>query len=121
MDGEDLELFARSMQRRHEGPHGTCAGRWRSRTSRVDRGVDLRTACRHCDALRIPGCAQHHLVRPRPRASLHALGLDNKAEAGAVLPAIGQWDPPGVVNDRGLQVKGLAPERPRASTSPFSS
>jgi alkylation response protein AidB-like acyl-CoA dehydrogenase len=43
-----------------------------------------------------------HVVR-------HALGLSDQSGSGIVLPAIGQWDPPGRVNGHGLHVNGLAP------------
>ena len=38
----------------------------------------------------------------------HALGLGDTPDVGVVLPAIGQWDPAGTVDENGLQVNGLA-------------
>jgi hypothetical protein len=39
---------------------------------------------------------------------LHSLGLHPPPARGVVLPAIGQWDPPGTLSSDGLQVNGLA-------------
>jgi hypothetical protein len=47
----------------------------------------------------------------------YALGLSDRPDMGVVLPAIGQWDPPGTVNGHGLQVNGLAPAALRAQES----
>jgi Acyl-CoA dehydrogenase, C-terminal domain len=42
------------------------------------------------------------------RVILCALGVNEQSGLGTVLPAIGRWDPPGLMNRDGLQVDGLA-------------
>jgi Acyl-CoA dehydrogenase, C-terminal domain len=106
MDGEDLELFAQSVQRAtrdHTGQALDLALRdlgWTEALTFEPRAA-VATLFASQGANNTTSSAISHVLT-------HALGLDNKAEAGAVLPVIGQWDPPGVVNDNGLHVEGLA-------------
>jgi hypothetical protein len=48
---------------------------------------------------------------------LFGLGPSDKPVMGVVLPAMGEWDPPGTMDGHGLAVNGLAPAALRAQES----
>ncbi len=105
MDRKDLELFARSIgdaTQRNTGRSLDAALEeigW-SEALTIEPRAAIATLFECQGAGNVTSSALGHVV-------LHALGLDDTPEAGVVLPAIGQWHPPGTVTTRGLQVHGL--------------
>jgi hypothetical protein len=107
MDSEALALFERSLKsavREHTGQALDTAleevGWHDALASEPDAAISLLFALQ--GANNVSSSALCHVIR-------HALGLSDRRDTGVVLPAIGRWDPPGMINDGGLQVNGLAP------------
>jgi hypothetical protein len=115
MDREDLELFARSVGHATQMHTGQALDAalddigW-SDALTLDPRAAIATLFEFQGANNATSSALGRVVR-------HALELDVAPEAGVVLPAIGQWLPPGTLHSGGLQVDGLAPValRDRAS------
>jgi hypothetical protein len=106
MDREDLELFARSIRdatREYSGQTLDTAleqvGWYDALT--IEPRAAIATLFEYQGANNATSSALGHVV-------LHTLGLGLTVEAAVVLPAIGQWHPPGTETDSGLQVQGLA-------------
>ncbi len=105
MDGEELELFERSL--RHATASATGAELdaalvelgWHDALE-VDRRASVALLFGLQGEAGSTSAALDHLVAT-------ATGLAAAASTGVVLPAIDRWDPPGVVHGRTLQVAGL--------------
>ncbi len=117
MDREELDLFARSIRSATQGRSGPALDAalddvgWYDALT-IDPRTAIATFFEFQGSDNATSSALCHVVR-------HALGLDTTPDAGVVLPAIGQWHPPGTVDDRGLQVHGLY-RPPCAIRSPLS-
>ena len=115
MDGEDIELFARSIRnatQEHTGQALDVAlgdlGWYDALTVEPRAAIATLFECQGAD--NVTSSALCHVVQ-------HALGVDDTPAARVVLPPIGQWHPPATVTHRGLHVNGLVPAalRHRAS------
>jgi hypothetical protein len=106
MDAADLELFEGTIgnaTRAHTGQALDAAlehAGWYDAMTLEPRAA-IATLFQLQGAHNATSSGLSHVVR-------HALGLSNQSGLGIVLPAIGQWSPPGMVNSDGLQVNGLA-------------
>jgi hypothetical protein len=106
MDAADLELFENAIRmatKEHTGPALDAALEdvgWYDALP-IEPRAAIATLFQLQGAHNDSSSALGHVVR-------HALGLRTQPGTGIVLPAIGQWDPPGVVNAHGLLVDGLA-------------
>jgi Acyl-CoA dehydrogenase, C-terminal domain len=107
MDREDLELFARSVSQATQMHTGQALDAalddigW-SDALTLDPRAAIATLFEFQGASNATSSALGRVV-------LHALELDIAPGADVVLPAIGQWLPPGTLHSGGLQVDGLAP------------
>ena len=107
MDGEDLELFERTL--RHATDRNTGAALdaaldesgWHEALA-TDRRAAISLLFELQGASNSTSSALGHVVT-------HALGLPGSPGTGVVLPAIGRAGPPGAVLDHDLRVHGLAP------------
>ncbi len=105
MDGEDLELFERSLRHAtetHSGPaldDALSELGWHEALA-VDRRAAVSTLFRLQGAANATSSALGQIV-------LGELGLASPT-AGLVLPGIGRWDPPATIDDDRLTLSGLA-------------
>jgi Acyl-CoA dehydrogenase, C-terminal domain len=106
MDPADLELFEGTIEnatKEHTGPALDAAledAGWYAAMQHEPRAA-IATLFQLQGSHNVASSALSGLV-------LYALGLNEQSGLGAVLPAIGRWDPPGLINRYGLQVDGLA-------------
>jgi hypothetical protein len=106
MDGEDLELFERSIQHATESHTGaeldaalTELG-WHDAFV-VDHRAAIAILFRLQGASDVTSSAIDHVVTS-------GLGAELDASTGIALPAMNRWEPPGTVDGDGLCVRGLA-------------
>jgi hypothetical protein len=115
MDQADLELFEGSLRmatKEHSGAALDAALEdlgWYDALP-VEPRAAIATLFQLQGAHNASSSALGHVVR-------QALGLSDEPGLGIVLPAIGQWDPPGRVHAHGLAVDGLAPAALRGRAS----
>jgi len=106
MDPEDLELFRRSLRNATNDYTGQALDvaledvGWLDAMA-IEPRVAISTLFQLQGESNASSSALGHVV-------CCALGLSETPATEVVLPAIGQWDPPGTVNGRGLHVSGLA-------------
>jgi len=119
MDGEDLELFERSLRHATETHTGTALDAaldelgWHEAMAEDPRAA-IATLFGLQGGANVTSSALDHVL-------VSALGLDGDADAGIVLPDVGRWDPPGwidgsdlhssVLSVAGLATAGLAEQR----------
>jgi hypothetical protein len=106
MDAADLELFEGSLRKatkEYRGPELDAALAdigWYDALA-IEPRAAIATLFQLQGAENAASSALGHVVG-------HALGLSDEAGTAIVLPAVGQWSPPGLVDAQGLRVNGLA-------------
>jgi hypothetical protein len=106
MHSDDLELFQKSIRDATNDQTGEALDiaienvGWRDAMA-IEPRVAISTLFQLQGDRNVTSSALDHVVRC-------ALGLTAIPARGIVFPALGQWNPPGTVNSRGLQVGGLA-------------
>jgi alkylation response protein AidB-like acyl-CoA dehydrogenase len=106
MDGDDLELFERSLRHATEANTGGALDAaldelgWQEAMG-VDRRAAISTLFRLQGEANVTSSALSQVVA-------HVLTGEHSPAAELVLPPIGRWDPPGTVDGHDLHVRGLA-------------
>ena len=109
MDGEDLELFERSLRHATDTSSGDALDEaldelgWPEALA-DDRRAAVSTLFELQGAANATSSALAHVLTS-------ALGLASEPSTGLVLPTVGEWAPPGSIDGSSLDVTGLAPGR----------
>jgi hypothetical protein len=110
MDGDDLELFERSLRHAVELHSGIALDAALDELGWPDAlADDPRTAVATLfelqGAANVTSSALDHVVTT-------ALGVERATTTGVVLPPIGRWDPPGTIDGHDLRLDGLVTAGP---------